>query len=110
MSAGCSSGWLLVAAVLIAVVALPRCSVPPCGCRGLPGLAPRRAGRLCLLGSLLHLLVGHSLSRLPVPLARTAGLTTTYDDHLIIVGDAAGFIDPLTGELRVVVVVVCWKS
>lgn len=54
--------------------------------------------------------MGHSLSRLPVPLARTAGLTTTYDDHLIIVGDAAGFIDPLTGELRVVVVVVCWKS
>lgn len=27
-----------------------------------------------------------------------AGLNTTYDDHLIIVGDAAGFIDPLTGE------------
>jgi geranylgeranyl reductase family protein len=26
------------------------------------------------------------------------GLTTTFDDHLIIVGDAAGFIDPLTGE------------
>lgn len=26
-----------------------------------------------------------------------AGITTTYDDHLIIVGDAAGFIDPLTG-------------
>lgn len=29
----------------------------------------------------------------PVP----SGITTTYDDHLIIVGDAAGFIDPLTG-------------
>lgn len=27
-----------------------------------------------------------------------AGLKTTYDDHLIIVGDAAGFIDPLTGK------------
>lgn len=26
------------------------------------------------------------------------GLKTTYDDHLIIVGDAAGHIDPLTGE------------
>ncbi|KAL4422636.1 hypothetical protein ABPG75_008833 [Micractinium tetrahymenae] len=26
------------------------------------------------------------------------GLKTTYDDHLVIVGDAAGFIDPLTGE------------
>lgn len=26
------------------------------------------------------------------------GVRTTYDDHLIIVGDAAGHIDPLTGE------------
>lgn len=26
------------------------------------------------------------------------GLKTTYDNHLIIVGDAAGHIDPLTGE------------
>ena len=26
------------------------------------------------------------------------GLLTTHDDHLIIVGDAAGHIDPLTGE------------
>lgn len=26
-----------------------------------------------------------------------AGLNTTYDDHVIILGDAAGFIDPLTG-------------
>lgn len=26
------------------------------------------------------------------------GLKTTHDDHLIIVGDAAGHIDPLTGE------------
>lgn len=26
------------------------------------------------------------------------GLVTTYDDHLIIVGDAAGHVDPLTGE------------
>ena len=26
------------------------------------------------------------------------GLTTSYDDHLLIVGDAAGHIDPLTGE------------
>lgn len=26
------------------------------------------------------------------------GLTTTYDDHLLIIGDAAGHIDPLTGE------------
>ncbi len=25
------------------------------------------------------------------------GLTTTYDDHLLIIGDAAGHIDPLTG-------------
>ncbi len=26
------------------------------------------------------------------------GLTTTYDDHMLIIGDAAGHIDPLTGE------------
>lgn len=26
------------------------------------------------------------------------GLTTTFDDHLMIIGDAAGHIDPLTGE------------
>lgn len=26
------------------------------------------------------------------------GLNTTYDDHVIIIGDAAGFIDPMTGE------------
>lgn len=26
------------------------------------------------------------------------GLTTSYDDHLLIIGDAAGHIDPLTGE------------
>ena len=26
------------------------------------------------------------------------GLRTTYDDHLLIIGDAAGHIDPLTGE------------
>lgn len=25
------------------------------------------------------------------------GLTTTYDDHMLIIGDAAGHIDPLTG-------------
>lgn len=26
------------------------------------------------------------------------GLTTSYDDHLLIIGDAAGHIDPLTGN------------
>lgn len=26
------------------------------------------------------------------------GLSTTYDNHLLIIGDAAGHIDPLTGE------------
>ncbi|GAX79984.1 hypothetical protein CEUSTIGMA_g7423.t1 [Chlamydomonas eustigma] len=26
------------------------------------------------------------------------GLTTTFDDHMLIIGDAAGHIDPLTGE------------
>lgn len=26
------------------------------------------------------------------------GLTTSFDDHLLIIGDAAGHIDPLTGE------------
>lgn len=29
------------------------------------------------------------------------GLTTSYDDHLLIIGDAAGHIDPLTGALLV---------
>jgi hypothetical protein len=27
------------------------------------------------------------------------GLTTSFDDHLLIIGDAAGHIDPLTGAL-----------
>ena len=26
------------------------------------------------------------------------GVSVTYDDHLLIIGDAAGHIDPLTGE------------
>lgn len=26
------------------------------------------------------------------------GLSTSFDDHLLIIGDAAGHIDPLTGE------------
>ena len=26
------------------------------------------------------------------------GLRTSFDDHLLIIGDAAGHIDPLTGE------------
>ncbi len=26
------------------------------------------------------------------------GLTATHDDHLLIIGDAAGHIDPLTGK------------
>ena len=26
------------------------------------------------------------------------GVPRTYDDHLLIIGDAAGHIDPLTGE------------
>ena len=26
------------------------------------------------------------------------GVSRTYDDHIIIIGDAAGHIDPLTGE------------
>ncbi len=26
------------------------------------------------------------------------GVSTTHDDHIVIVGDAAGHIDPLTGE------------
>ena len=26
------------------------------------------------------------------------GLSTTFDEHLLIIGDAAGHIDPLTGE------------
>lgn len=27
------------------------------------------------------------------------GLTTSFDDHVLIIGDAAGHIDPLTGTL-----------
>ena len=30
---------------------------------------------------------------------RLGGEEVTYDDHVLIVGDAAGMIDPLTGEL-----------
>jgi flavin-dependent dehydrogenase len=33
-----------------------------------------------------------------LPLPPPQGLTTTVDDHLLIIGDAAGHIDPLTGE------------
>jgi flavin-dependent dehydrogenase len=29
---------------------------------------------------------------------RLGGIAKSYDDHLLIIGDAAGFIDPLTGE------------
>lgn len=35
------------------------------------------------------------------------GLRTTYDDHLVIVGDAAGHIDPLTGEGIHTAIMVC---
>jgi hypothetical protein len=28
---------------------------------------------------------------------RLGGIKKSYDDHLLIIGDAAGFIDPLTG-------------
>ena len=30
---------------------------------------------------------------------RLGGEEVSYDDHVLIVGDAAGMIDPLTGEL-----------
>jgi len=29
---------------------------------------------------------------------RLGGIPKSYDDHLLVIGDAAGFIDPLTGE------------
>jgi len=29
---------------------------------------------------------------------RLGGIPKSFDDHLLIIGDAAGFIDPLTGE------------
>ena len=35
------------------------------------------------------------------------GLTTTFDDHLMILGDAAGHIDPLTGEGIHTAIMVC---
>ena len=40
------------------------------------------------------------MERMRVAALRLAGqgLTTTFDDHLLIIGDAAGHIDPLTGE------------
>lgn len=31
-------------------------------------------------------------------LLHVQGVPRTYDDHLLIIGDAAGHIDPLTGE------------
>lgn len=34
----------------------------------------------------------------PSHLSVAQGLTTTFDDHMLIIGDAAGHIDPLTGE------------
>jgi menaquinone-9 beta-reductase len=33
-----------------------------------------------------------------LPRCPPAGITSTYSNHVIIIGDAAGFIDPLTGE------------
>ena len=40
------------------------------------------------------------LSRLQAASLRlgSQGLKTSFDDHLLIIGDAAGHIDPLTGE------------
>ena len=35
------------------------------------------------------------------------GLKTSYDDHLLIIGDAAGHIDPLTGEGIHTAILVC---
>ena len=70
------------------------------------GWAPGRPGGGCggmLVGLCVRPPAGRPLPspRAPTctlpPLHRVPGLTTTYDDHLIIVGDAAGFIDPLTG-------------
>ena len=36
---------------------------------------------------------------LPLLLSRVQGAPRTYDDYLLIIGDAAGHIDPLTREL-----------
>jgi menaquinone-9 beta-reductase len=39
------------------------------------------------------------------------GLSTSYDDHLLIIGDAAGHIDPLTGEgIHTAIMVRCCVS
>lgn len=35
------------------------------------------------------------------------GVKKSYDDHLLIIGDAAGHIDPLTGET---LNPVCWTA
>eukprot|EP01133_Synstelium_polycarpum_P014511 gene14511-17128_t len=38
------------------------------------------------------------IERMKAAPLRLGGIKNSYDDHLLIVGDAAGFIDPLTGE------------
>ncbi|KAN0038980.1 hypothetical protein ACTA71_001174 [Dictyostelium dimigraforme] len=38
------------------------------------------------------------IERMKAAPLRLGGIKKSYDDHLLIVGDAAGFIDPLTGE------------
>ena len=30
---------------------------------------------------------------------RLGGIPKSYDEHLLVIGDAAGFIDPLTGGI-----------
>ncbi|GAM27555.1 hypothetical protein SAMD00019534_107310 [Acytostelium subglobosum LB1] len=38
------------------------------------------------------------IERMKAAPLRLGGIEKSFDDHLIIIGDAAGFIDPLTGE------------
>ncbi|EFA86486.1 putative CMF receptor CMFR1 [Heterostelium album PN500] len=38
------------------------------------------------------------IERMKAAPLRLGGIEKSYDDHMIIIGDAAGFIDPLTGE------------
>ncbi|EGG24878.1 putative CMF receptor CMFR1 [Cavenderia fasciculata] len=38
------------------------------------------------------------IERMKAAPLRLGGIKKSYDDHMLIIGDAAGFIDPLTGE------------
>jgi hypothetical protein len=64
----------------------------------MPGLwsSPRRRARASLLQ---RRAIARDCPTLSLTLVwGPQGVPRTYDDHLLIIGDAAGHIDPLTGE------------